>query len=305
MELTNPDTAGSVVTRPAAGSTVAELEGFTHRYAEVNGTRIHYVIGGHGPAIILLHGFPFTWAVWCEVMPLLAKAGYTVLAPDLRGMGDSAPAEDDTFTKVNVADDVHRIAQSLGLGPVNLVGMDVGGMVAYAYASRNPADVRRLVLSETLIPGFGLEEMMNPADGGTWTFGFHAQVELATFLTRGKEREFLTPFYELTSVKPEAAAHGAATYLPHFAGPSGIRGGFQHYRSMVADGKANRAEFSGKLPMPVLVLNGDHGYFRAELLKGAQLVAEHVDDAVIPQASHAYAYDNPEATAERLLRFFA
>jgi pimeloyl-ACP methyl ester carboxylesterase len=303
--MTTTTGSPAVHVAPAPDSAVDALAGFTHRYAEVNGTRIHYVIGGTGPAVVLVHGFPFTWQVWRPLMPLLAAAGYTVLAPDLRGLGDSAPAETDTFAKTNVADDIHQIAQGLGLGPVNLVGMDIGGMVAYAYASRHPGDVRRLVLSETLIPGFGLEEMMNPATGGTWTFGFFAQVDTASFLTQGREAQFLPFFWAQTSVRPDAEEFGVAAYLPHYAGPLGIRGGFQHYAPMVEDGKANRAEFTGKLPMPVLVLNGDHGYFRDQLLAGARQVAEHLEDDIIPQASHAYAYDNPQATADRLLRFFA
>ncbi|MFC0112440.1 alpha/beta fold hydrolase [Kibdelosporangium aridum] len=290
---------------PAPDSVVEGLDGFTHRYADVNGTRIHYVLGGKGPAVVLVHGFPFTWQVWREVMPLLAERGYTVLAPDLRGMGDSAPAENDTFAKTNVAVDIHQIVQSLGLGPINLVGMDIGGMVAYAYASRNPSEVRRLVLSETLIPGFGVEEMSNPATGGYWTFGFQSQVDLATFLTLGKEEPFLTPFYRMTSAKPEGEAYGLATYLPSFTGPLGIRGGFQHYGPLFEDGKANREALTDKLPMPVLVLNGDVGISQQPLLDGARQVAENVESDYIPQASHTYAYDNPTATADRLLRFFA
>ena len=294
------------VTHPEAGTAVAGLDGFHHRYAEVNGTRIHYVIGGAGPAVVLVHGFPFTWAVWREVMPLLTAQGYTVLTPDLRGMGDSDPAESDTFAKTNVAEDIRQIALGLGLGPINLVGMDVGGMVVYAYASRHPEEVRRLVLSETLIPGFGLDEMMNPSvEGGTYTFGFSGQVDLATFLTQGKETEYLTPFYRLTSVRPDAEEIGTARYLPHFTGPNGIRGGFQHYGAMIEDGKANRAELTTRLPMPVLVLNGDHGYYRTQLLAGARQVAEHLETDIIAQASHAYAFDNPQATAERFGRFFA
>ncbi len=298
--------ASDEVTRPVAGSAVDGLAGFTHRYTDVNGTRIHYVIGGEGPAVVLVHGFPFTWAVWRELMPLLAAQGFTVLAPDLRGMGDSDPAESDTFAKTNVAEDIRQIVLGLDLGPINLVGMDVGGMVVYAYASRHPGEVRRLVLSETLIPGFGLDEMMNPsAENGTYTFGFHGQVDLACFLTQGKEPAYLTPFFRLTSVRPDAEAFGTANYLPHFTGPLGIRGGFQHYGAMIEDGKANRAEFTTRLPMPVLVLNGDHGYYRKELLAGVRQVAGQFETDLIPQASHAYAYDNPQATAERLLRFFA
>ncbi len=289
---------------PAADSAVDSLDGFTHRYAEVNGTRIHYVIGGSGPAVALLHGFPYSWAVWRDIMPLLAAAGRTVLAPDLRGMGDSAPAESDTFAKTNVAADIRAIVRDLGLGPVDLVGMDIGTMVAYAYASRHPGEVRRLVLSESLIPGFGLEELMNPATGGFWHFGFQMQVDLATFLTHGKEAAYLMPFYTMMSAAPDAEALARSVYLPHFTGPAGLRGGFQHYGPLVEDGKANRAAFSTRLPMPVLVLNGEKGIPQPPLLDGVRRLAEHVEADLVPGAAHTYAHDNPPATAERLLRFF-
>ena len=288
---------------PAADSPVEDLPGFHHRYAEVNGTRLHYAVGGEGPAVVLLHGFPYSWAVWRNLMPLLAEAGRTVLAPDLRGMGDSAPAENDTFAKTNVAQDVREIVQRLGLGPVDLVGMDVGAMVAYAWASRHPGEVRRLVLSESLIPGFGLEELMNPATGGYWHFGFHMQVDLATFLTRGKEAAYLLPFYAMMSAAPDAEALARSAYLPHFTGAVGLKGGFQHYGPLVEDGRANRAAFTGKLPTPVLVLNGETGLPQAPLLDGARRAAEQVEAAIIPHAAHTYAHDNPEGTAERLLAF--
>ena len=139
---------------PAAGP-VADLAGFAHAYAEVNGTRLHYVVGGQGPAVVLLHGWPYTWALWRELLPLLAAAGYTVIAPDLRGLGDSAKP-DSGYAKTNVAKDVHELVQQLGHAEINLVGTDIGTMVAYAYAASYPATVRRLVLAESLLPGFGL-----------------------------------------------------------------------------------------------------------------------------------------------------
>lgn len=292
-------------TLPVADSSVDELIGYAHRYADVNGTRIQYVIGGTGPAIVLLHGFPYTWAVWRDIMPLLASAGYTVLAPDLRGMGDSAPAANHSFAKINVAQDLREIVNNLGLGPVNLVGMDVGAMVAYAYASRHPNEIRRLVLSESLIPGFGLEELMNPANGGFWHFGFHMQVDLATFLTQGKESAYLMPLYKLMSSAPDAEALARSVYLPHFTGAQGLRGGFQHYGLLVEDGRSNRDEFKERLPMPTLVLNGDRGLPQEPLLSGVRQIAERVEAGLIPNAAHTYAHDNPQATADRLVGFFS
>ena len=238
-------------------------------------------------------------------MPGIAAGGFTVIAPDLRGMGRSAPAGNDSFAKVNVAEDVRAIVRGLGLGPIGLVGMDIGTMVAYAYASRRPEDVRRLVLSESLIPGFGLEELMNPATGGYWHFGFHMQVDLATHLIRGKEAEYLLPFYTMMSVSADAEALARETFLPQFLGPSGLRGGLQHYGPLLEDGRANRAAFKAKLLMPVLVLNGARGLPQAPLLDGARHVAERVEADFIVDAGHTYAHDNPRATVDRLLRFLA
>ena len=80
---------------PKNAHPVVTPDGFTHRYAEVNGTRIHVVIGGDGPAVLLVHGWPYNWALWRKLMPLLAQAGFTVIAPDLRGLGESAKADDN------------------------------------------------------------------------------------------------------------------------------------------------------------------------------------------------------------------
>lgn len=289
---------------PSPDSPVAGLDGFMHRYADANGTRIHYVIGGGGPAVVLLHGFPYSWAAWGPIMPRLAAAGFTVLAPDLRGMGDSAPVEGG-FEKTNVAQDVRAIVHALGLGPIRLVGVDIGTMVAYAYASRHPEEVERLVLAESLLPGFGLEELMNPATGGFWHFGFHMQVDLATFLTRGKETEYLMPSYAMMSASPDAKEVAASTFLPHYTGSNGLRGAFGHYGPLVEDGKANRAEFQGKLPMPVLVLNGDKGLPQEPLLAGVRQVADRVEADIVPDSGHTLAHDNPVWVADRLVGFFA
>lgn len=171
---TAPDTATAGAPEP--DSPVAGLMGFTHRYAEVNGVRLHYVIGGSGPAVLLIHGWPFTWVEWRAVMPLLAGAGFTVIAPDLRGSGDSGrPA--GRYTKREEAEDLHQLVAGgeFGeFGEVSVVGTDFGTMVAHAYAAAYPDEVARLVLSEAFLPGFGLEDHMNPATGGSWHFGFHA-----------------------------------------------------------------------------------------------------------------------------------
>ena len=287
---------------PPAGP-VPVMPGFEHGYAEVNGTRLHYVTGGSGPAAVLLHGWPYTWALWRKLMPLLTEAGYTVIAPDLRGLGDSAKTESG-YSKTNVAQDVHELVMHLGHREINLVGTDIGTMVAYAYAASYPDQVRRLVLSESVLPGFGLEELMNPATGGYWHFGFHMQVDVATMLTEGKEAAYLLPTMTMMSASAEAAETAKNIYLPHYLAAGGMRAGFRHCETLLDDGQENRARFKSKLTMPVLVLNGDRGLPPTQPLAGAQQVAAQVEADVVPNSGHTYAEDNPAWVAERLSRFF-
>ncbi len=287
---------------PREDDAAHDLPGFAHHYAEVNGTRLHYVSGGQGPAVVLLHGWPYTWAEWRKLMPLLADTGRTVIAPDLRGLGNSARAESG-YGKSNVAEDVRQVVKSLGFASIALVGIDIGAMVAYAYAQHHPGEVRRLVLAESLIPGFGLEELMDPATGGYWHFGFHMQVDLATMLTKGWEEAYLLPFMTMMSASPDAADMAKALFLPHYAAPGGMRAGFQHYGALLADGAENRAAFRSKLPMPVLVLNGERGIPQAQLLGGVRQVADTIETALVPGSAHTFASDNPAWVAECLIRF--
>lgn len=284
---------------------MVDIEGFEHVYAEVNGTRIHYVIGGTGSAaVVLLHGFPYTWATWRKLMPLLVDAGFTVITPDLRGLGDSEKAASG-YAKSNVAEDIRQIVKLLDFGQINLVGTDIGMMVAYAYASRHPEEIRRLVLAESLIPGFGLEELMNPATGGYWHFGFHMQVAVAEMLTQGKEKAYLLPTMKMLSTSKEALETAENIYLPHYIKPGGMRAGFEHYGTLLEDGKENRAAFKEKLKLPVLVLNGEKSMPQEQTLSNVRRVAENVEVDLVPSSGHTLADDNPEWLAARLQQFFA
>jgi pimeloyl-ACP methyl ester carboxylesterase len=123
------------------------------RFADVNGVRLHYLIAGNGDPVVLLHGYAATSHMW---LPLIAKLAdkHTVIAPDLRGFGDSA-APPDGYTKAALAQDIHALMESLNHDRIRLVGHDIGLMVAYAYAAQYPKEVDRLVLMEAFLPGVG------------------------------------------------------------------------------------------------------------------------------------------------------
>ena len=280
----------------------ADLDGFSHHFADVNGTRIHYVSGGAGPAIVLLHGWPLTWREWRGIMPALAEAGFTVIAPDLRGLGDSAKPSKG-YDKKTVADDVRAIVGHLGFETIDLVGTDIGMMVAVSWALHHPAEIRRLVLAESLIPGFGLEELMNPATGGYWHFGFHAQVDTATMLTGGHEAEYLGNNWKMFSPLKGITEEDRAEFLRTYGNPDGMRAGFRHYEALLDDGKANRAAFEHKLTMPVLVLNAGLGIPQEQTLGGVSQVFANVEHDKVLLAGHAFAADRPSWTADRIIRF--
>ncbi len=134
-----------------------DISEVTFGRAEVNGVRIHYRTAGAGEPVVLLHGFPETSYAWRKVIPALAKH-YKVVAPDLRGFGESDRPESG-YDKRTVAEDIRQLVKQLGLGPINLISHDVGMMVGYAYAAAFPKDVKRLVLMEAALPGLGLEKL--------------------------------------------------------------------------------------------------------------------------------------------------
>jgi pimeloyl-ACP methyl ester carboxylesterase len=279
-----------------------DLDGFLHHFANVNGTRIHYVLGGAGPAIVLLHGWPLTWREWRGIMPALADAGFTVIAPDLRGLGDSDKPSKG-YDKKTVADDIREIVRDLGFSAMDVVGTDIGMMVAVSWALHHPDEIRRLVLAESLIPGFGLEELMNPATGGYWHFGFHAQVDLATMLTNGKEAEYLGANWTMFSPLKGITEHDRAQFLRTYGNSDGMRAGFRHYAAMLDDGKANRKAFDHQLTMPVLVLNAGLGIPQEQTLGGVKQVFANVEHDKVLLAGHAFAADRPDWTAHRILSF--
>lgn len=280
-------------------------ETFTHHTTVVNdGVHIHYVIGGKGDPVVLLHGWPKTWYKWRKILPALASS-YTAIALDLPGLGDSSPPTAG-YEKRTVAEYIYQLVNSLGFNQINLVGHDIGGMVAYAYAAAHPEGVRRLVLTEFWLPGFGLEEGMDVAQGGLWHFGFHMASEIPEMLTAGKEREYLTA---MGAFKPasNAAAFTEADineYVRHYAAPGKMHAGFEYYRTLLKDGQQNRESAKTKLQMPVLVLVGSEGAVGERLLKGVQAVADNVQSGAIAQSGHWLAEEQPEALSQQLLTFF-
>jgi pimeloyl-ACP methyl ester carboxylesterase len=188
---------------------------FSHHMTTVNGIQMHYVMGGKGDPIVLLHGWPQTWYKWRHVMPALAK-NYTVIAPDLRGLGDSSKPLTGYDGKT-MAEDIHQIVTKLGFKTIFLVGHDIGTQVAYSYAAAHPTEVKRLVVMDFTIPGFGPAGRMP-----LWWPIFHQTRDIPEALIQGKEMMYLSWFYQNLAFNPSAITQTDINeFVSHYSAPGG------------------------------------------------------------------------------------
>ncbi|MGW2483876.1 alpha/beta fold hydrolase [Streptomyces sp. NPDC001571] len=265
--------------------------GFSVQRIDTNDTRLSVAVGGSGPVLVLLHGWPQTSRAWARVMPQLAER-HTVVVPDLRGTGDSdRPA--DGYTKTNQAEDMRGVLTALSFTrPVAVAGHDIGSMIAFAWAAAHPHDISHLILVDALLPGLDLEEAMNVAEGGMWHFGLFMTPHIPELLFDGHELEFLTTTFTAMANPGTFSEHDLATYARAYTGRERLRGGFAHYRTLLDDGRENRSLLAErKLPMPVLAIGSSQAGTAT-----AQALAPHADNvrgAVAP-TGHFVAEEDPD-----------
>jgi pimeloyl-ACP methyl ester carboxylesterase len=280
----------------------ASLNGFEHRDAALdNGVRIHYLIGGSGAPVVLLHGHPETWYAWRKVMPQLA-ARYTVIAPDLRGFGDSShPA--GGYDRKTMAGDIRELVRRLGYDRVLLAGHDWGGSTATAYATTWPAEVRRLVVIEAQPRGPWSEQ--DPGFREPWFYGFHRIPGFAETIVAGRERQYLTWFYRAFALSPNAIEEAEIDeYMRSYGAPDGMRPGFELVRGLPVDVENNRVAMSRRIDLPVLAIGGDRS-LGTRVAENLAHLASHVQSAVVENCAHFVPEEQPAKTAELILRFFA
>ena len=277
---------------------------FSHHTASVNGIQLHYVIGGHGDPVVLLHGWPETWYAWHKVMPALAKS-YTVIAPDLRGLGDSSKPLTGYDGKT-VAEDIHQLVTQLGFKTIFLAGHDWGTQIAYSYAAAHPMEVKRLAVMELTIPGFA-----PPGRPPLWWGIFHQTPDVPEALVQGKEMIYLSWFFHNLAYNPSAITQADINeYVSHYSAPGGMRAGFEYYRAFPQDAIQNMNYSKTKLPMPVLALGG--GYIPTfggnitmpTIVYGMQQLAQNVQGIKVPNSGHFIPEERPDFVIKMLDNFF-
>ncbi|MGA7042809.1 MAG: alpha/beta hydrolase [Nitrososphaeraceae archaeon] len=278
---------------------------FSHHTVSVNDIKLHYVIGGHGDPVVLLHGWPETWYAWHLMMPALAK-NYTVIAPDLRGLGDSSKPPTGYDGKT-VAEDIHQLVTKLGFKTLFLVGHDIGTQVAYSYAAAHPTEVKRLAVMELTIPGFA-----PPGRPPLWWAIFHQTPDVPEALVQGKEMIYLPWFYHGLSYNPAAITQADINeYVSHYSAPGGMRAGFEYYRAFPQDAIQNQNYSKTKLPMPVLAVGG--GYIPVlggnitmpSIIYGMKILAQNVTGIKVPNSGHFIPEEQPVFVVKLLNNFFS
>ena len=278
---------------------------FSHHTVPVNGIQIHYVIGGHGDPVVLLHGWPETWYSWHKVMPALAK-NYTVIAPDLRGLGDSSKPLTGYDGKT-LAEDIHQLVTKLGFKTIFLVGHDIGTQVAYSYSAAHPTEVRKLVVMELTIPGFVPAGRMP-----LWWAVFHQTPDVPEALVAGKEMMYLSWFFHNLPFNPAAITQtDIDEYVSHYSAPGGMRAGFEHYRAFPQDAIQNMNYSKTNLTMPVLALGG--GYIPTfggnitmpTIIYGMKILAQNVTGITVPNSGHYIPEEQPDVVVKLLSNFFS
>jgi len=269
------------------------------RTADVDGVRLHYLEVGHGPTVILLHGYAETSRMWKPIMPLLAEK-FTVIAPDLPGIGDSAIPANGLDLKT-AAIRIHALAHSLGLEKARVVGHDIGLMVAYAYAAQFPAETEKLVVMDAFLPGVAGWEPIYYSPT-IWHFRFHGPTPEA--LVQGRERIYFEHFWndfaaDKTRSIPEA---DRKAYTEAYSRPGRMRAAWAYFASWPQLAKDFAELSQTKLTMPVLSIGGEKSLGN-QLAEQMKLVASDVTVVVLKDTGHWVLEERSKETTDALVKF--
>ena len=280
---------------------------FTSRLVDVGELRLHAVVGGEGPPLLLVHGWPQTWYAWRHVMPTLAE-GFEVIAVDQRGIGLSDKPRDG-YDVGTLAADLVALMDALGHVQFALYGTDTGMPIAHALAADHPERVKRLIVSEAFLPGIAsaLPLFVPPVlNARLWHLMFNQLPgEVNEALVRGRENVFFGAEFAASAGTKKLPDHVVKHYVDTLAAdPEALRGSFEFYRAIPTSAAQNEERKSRRLPMPVLAIGGEEsgGENAANAMK---LVADDVQAVVLRGSGHWVAEQAPDQLLAALTEFLA
>lgn len=283
----------------AAATIDVPVPGFTDKFAQVNGVRIHYKVGGKGTPVVLLHGYGETGHMWGPAMRELVS-NHTVIVPDLRGAGSSSKPEKG-YDKKTLAVDIHELVKTISNEPAAVVGHDIGMMVAYAYAAQFPKDTSRLVVMDAFVPGIGDWRNAFPP-GAVWHFHFYGETPLA--LVKGRERIYFEHFWNDFSADKTRSVKEAdrKLYTAAYSQPGAMRAGFSYFSDFETDAADFGPMSQTRLTMPVLTIAGEKSA-GAFLGNQAQLYATDVKSIIVKGSGHWLIDEAPDQVVPALVAF--
>lgn len=277
-----------------------------HDYAITNGIRMHYVSEGEGPLVVLLHGFPEFWYAWRHQIPALAAAGFRVVAPDLRGFGETdKPLGWQQYTMTRLTADIAGLLDALGAEKAHIVGHDWGASLAWAFAMHRPERVDRLAIMNGPHPVRFMAALRNPRQlSRSWyMFAFQLPGLPERLMQRDHWRALRDTF--TTDPRPGAfTAEDIERYVAAAEGANGLHGGVNYYRAALREGAAGLLAQPRRIDAPTLVIWGDQDrYVLPELATPDPEWVPNCRVEHIADASHWVMSDAPEAVSRVLIGF--
>jgi pimeloyl-ACP methyl ester carboxylesterase len=267
-------------------------------FADINGIRMHYVRAGSGPLVLLLHGWPQTWFSWRPIIPRFAS-DYTVIAPDLRGCGQSERTESG-YDKRTIAEDLRVLIAYAGFRNAYVVGHDMGGKAAYILAHLRPDAVSKLVLVDCLLPG---TENTDALHGGAWHYGFHMAKGFPERLTQDRERDYIAAQIKAWSHKKDAVSEASIDeFARHYAAPGAMTAGFNYYRALRDDAALAATLKQRRLRMPVMAIGGRYGV-GDKLANALAPQSDRLTRVIAEESGHFVVEEAPEVFVAELSRF--
>jgi pimeloyl-ACP methyl ester carboxylesterase len=276
-------------------------DSWTHHMIKVNGFRMHYIVAGSGYPLVFLHGWPQTSYEWRKIIPSVAER-FTIIAPDLRGLGDSeCPLTG--YDKRTLASDVYQLAKALGYGSIGLTGHDWGGTVAYYLAYDHPEMVRRLLILES-IPGASGDELELRGIRRQWHMFFHGCApDLAELLVRDHIGLYLDRLCSVACYNPALFSRDEMEeYVRAYSRPGSLRAGFHYYRTGLEEDVAAFRGCTKKLGMPVRAWGGER--FMGDITAAWKRVAADVQGGSVERCGHFMAEERPDFVIRQIDELF-
>lgn len=273
-------------------------KGFQKETVQLPGVKLNVYKGGSGEPLVLLHGYAESALMWHQAMERFSDH-YTVIVPDLRGSGLSEVTKQG-YTKVEMAADIKNLLDHYKISKANIVGHDIGLMVAYAFAAKYPESTIKLAVLDAFIPGVGPgDDIYNSPD--IWHFRFHGKVPEQ--LVKGHEKLYFDSLWSGFSADPKTFPNAKKDYFAkQYAAEGHMRAGFEWFKALPQDAKDNKVLAKNKLQMPVLSVGGEKSMGQA-LADTVKLVAPHAKTIVLPNTGHWLLEENPKATLQALEDF--